>query len=188
MLKCWGENHCQENRPAPAGPCRALTPWEGVPSISSLQHFVGDWWVSVAWQCEESGILFATCQHWDVQADEGRTLITFALDEEAGVYRQLHPHLSLIHPGVFRHTYEGEFPNLPQMEVGHIIDSTDDHLLVIWCHGMPETTLNGALVLSRARTSAPDDQTLDRFKSQIAAHNIPIEDFCLFDNQECTNI
>ena len=62
--------------------------------------------MTLAWQCEESGITFATCQvdiwieevdhlikitddhlspytlqHWDVQADEGRTLITFALDQ-----------------------------------------------------------------------------------------------------------
>jgi len=86
--------------------------------------------------------------------------------KEAAVYRQLHPHLSLIHPGVLRHTYEGEFPNLPQMEDYHIIDSTDDHLLILWCHGMPEINLNGALVLSRARTSGPDDQTLDRFEAQ----------------------
>ena len=27
-----------------------------------------------------------------------------------------------------------------------------------------------------------------RFKSQIAAHNMPLEDFCWFDNQQCTNI
>jgi len=188
MLTCWGKNYCQENRPEPAGPCRALTPWEGVSSITSLQLLVGDWWVTRAWQCEESGIKFASCQHWNMQPDEGRTLIKFALDQEAAVYRQLHPHLSLIHPGVLRHTYEGEFPNLPQMEDYHIIDSTDDHLLILWCHGMPEINLNGALVLSRARTSGPDDQTLDRFKSQIAAHNIPLEGSCLFDNQECTNI
>merc|ERR1719341_256784 len=41
MLTCWGENHCQENRPEPAGPCRALTPWEGVASITSLQNVAG---------------------------------------------------------------------------------------------------------------------------------------------------
>ena len=28
--------------------------------------------------------------------------------EEASVYKKLHPHLSLPHPGVLRHTYEGE--------------------------------------------------------------------------------
>jgi len=108
--------------------------------------------------------------------------------KEAAVYRQLHPHISLIHPGFLRHTYEGELPNLPQMEDLHIIDSTADHLLILWCHGMPDVNLNGALVLSRDRTSGPDDHTLDRFKSQIAAHNIPLEGSCLFDNQECTNI
>jgi len=189
MLTCWGENHCQENRPEPAGPCRALTPWEGVASITSLQHVAGDWWVSAAWQCSASGINFAKCQHWDVPADEGRNLITFTLaQDEAAVNKQLRLHLSLPHPGVLRHTYEGELPNLPQIEDYHIIDSTDDHLLIIFCHGMPESNLNGALVLSRSPTSSPDDQTLDRFKSQIAAHNMPLEDFCLFDNQECTNV
>jgi len=189
MLTCWGEKHCQETRSEPAGPCRALTPWEGVPSISSLQHVGGDWWVSAAWQCASSGINFATCQHWQVQADEGRTLITFALPQvETTVHRHLHLHLSLPHPGVLRHTYEGELPNLPHKEDYHIIDSTDDHLLIIFCHGMPESNSNGALVLSRSRTSALDDQTLDRFKSQIAAHKMPLDDTCLFDNQECTNI
>ena len=90
--------------------------------------------------------------------------------KEAAVYRQLHPHISLIHPGFLRHTYEGEvvkqtnpkhlpiksifycfsfqLPNLPQMEDLHIIDSTADHLLILWCHGMPDVNLNGALVSS----------------------------------------
>ena len=126
------------------------------------------------------------------------------------MYKQLHLHISLPYPGVLRHTYEGEvvniklknisdfrlsaskpfyfqFPNLPQLEDYHIIDSTDDHLLIIFCHGMPEANLNGALVkpirftiqynvqctfiflkvLSRARTSSPDNQTLERFDVQI---------------------
>ena len=39
-----------------------------------------------------------------------------------------------------------QFPNLPQLEDYHIIDRTDDHLLIIFCHGMPEANLNGALV------------------------------------------
>ena len=88
--------------------------------------------------------------------------------------KQLHLHISLPHPGVLRHTYEGEvmmttaksyltqiqgnlilpvsfqLPNLPQIEDYHIIDSTEDHLLIIFCHGMPESNLNGALV-SRAQ-------------------------------------
>ena len=41
-----------------------------------------------------------------------------------------------------------QLPNLPQMEDLHIIDSTADHLLVLWCHGMPDVNLNGALVSS----------------------------------------
>jgi len=188
MLTCWGENHCQENRAEPGGPCRALTPWEGVASITSLQQVRGDWWVSMAWQCGASGINFAKCQHWRVKPDEGKNLITFALaQEEVPLYKQLILHISLPYPGVLRHTYEGAFPNGPQIEDYHIIDSTDDHLLIIFCHGMPEANLNGALVLSRTQTSAPDDQTQERFKSQIAAHNMPLEDFCLFNNQECTN-
>ena len=68
-LRCWGENHCQENRAEPGGPCRsyyvwamddvvilimilmvrknpanccrALTPWEGEPTITSLQQVTG---------------------------------------------------------------------------------------------------------------------------------------------------
>ena len=39
-----------------------------------------------------------------------------------------------------------QFPNLPQLEDYHIIDRTADHLLIIFCHGMPEANLNGALV------------------------------------------
>ena len=89
--------------------------------------------------------------------------------EEVPLYKQLHLHISLPYPGVLRHTYEGEvvniklknisdfrlsasepfyfqFPNLPQLEDYHIIDSTEDHLLIIFCHGMPEANLNGALV------------------------------------------
>jgi len=189
MLRCWGENHCQENRPEPGGPCRALTQSEGDASITSLEQVKGDWWVSLAWQCAASGINFAKCQHWRVEAEKGQNVITFALaQEEVPLYKELRFQMSLPHPGVLHHNYEGVFPNLPQLEDYHIIDRTADHLLIIFCHGMPEANLNGALVLSRSQTTTPGEQTLERFKSQIAAHNMPLEDFCWFDNQQCTNI
>ena len=43
-----------------------------------------------------------------------------------------------------------QFPSLPQLEDYHIIARDAEHLLVIFCHGMPEAHLNGALVLSRS--------------------------------------
>ena len=40
--------------------------------------------------------------------------------------------------------------NLPQLEDYHILDRDDSHLLILSCHGLPEITFNGALVLSRS--------------------------------------
>ena len=55
---------------------------------------------------------------------------------------------SLVWPGVIRGVYvetKGGMANLPQLEDYHIIDmGTMEHLLVIWCHGIPE---NRRLVL-----------------------------------------
>ena len=39
---------------------------------------------------------------------------------------------------------------MPNVEDYHIIDRDSSHLLIIFCHGMPEMSLNGALVLSRS--------------------------------------
>ena len=56
------------------------------------------------------------------------------------------------------------------------------------CGGNQDVRFNGALVLSRHRTigSIPKT-TLDRFKANVAARGYdPPEDFCTFDNTECT--
>ena len=80
---------------------------------------------------------------------------------------------SLVWPGVIRGVYDetnGAMANLPQLEDLHIIDMDDtmghEHLLIIWCHDMPEMSLNGALVLSRSgRDEDIPAATIKRFKN-----------------------
>ena len=98
---------------------------------------------------------------------------------------------SLVWPGVIRGVYDETneaMANLPQLEDYHIIDMDDsmEHLLIIWCHGMPEMSLNGALVLSRSgRDEDIPAETLQRFKTAIKNHGYDPEDSCVFDNSDC---
>ena len=67
MMMCFGVNRCQESRPEPGGPCAAKSLEEGMQDIVSLDQLAGDWWVITAWNCEGSGITFASCQHQSFQ-------------------------------------------------------------------------------------------------------------------------
>ena len=81
-----------------------------------------------------------------------------------------------------------QFPNLPNVEDYHIIDRDSSHLLIIFCHGMPEMSLNGALVLSRSGDDRDIPvETLERFKAAIRDHGYDPEDSCIFDNTDCSN-
>ena len=74
------------------------------------------------------------------------------------------------------------------MEDYHIIDRDSSHLLILSCHGMPEMSLNGALVLSRSGDDRDiSEETLARFKEAIRAHGYDPEDSCIFDNSGCSN-
>ena len=141
-----------------------------------------------AWNCEGSGILFASCQHWDIQPDA--TTVNFTLAGPEGlVSKMIRQKQSLVYPGVIRGLYDetnGAMANLPQVEDYHIIERDDTNLLVIWCHGMPEMSLNGALVLSRlASYEDISPETLQRFKTAIRNHGYDPEDSCVFDNSHC---
>ena len=79
-----------------------------------------------------------------------------------------------------------QFPNLPQLEDYHIIDMDDSHLLILFCHGMPELNLNGAIVVSRSPgRESLSEETLARFKAAVKDHGYDPDDFCLFDNTDC---
>ena len=77
---------------------------------------------------------------------------------------------------------------MPNLEDYHIIARDDSHLLIIFCHGMPEMSLNGALVLSRSGDIKDiSEETLARFKAAIRDHGYDPEESCIFDNTNCTN-
>ena len=81
-----------------------------------------------------------------------------------------------------------QFPNLPQVEDYHIIDMDNSHLLIIWCHGLPEFRNNGALVASRTGNyNDISDETLQRFKKAIKQHGLDEEKICIFQNSDCLN-
>ena len=143
-----------------------------------------------AWNCATSGIQFASCQHWDIQTEV--TTVSFTLaGPEGPVNKSIRQKQSLVWPGVIRGVYDetnGAMANLPQLEDYHIIDMdvSMEHLLIIWCHGMPEMSLNGALVLSRSgRDENIPAETLQRFKTAIKNHGYDPEDSCVFDNSDC---
>ena len=143
-----------------------------------------------AWNCAPSGIQFASCQHWDIQPDV--TTVSFSLaGPEGPVTKRILQRQSLVWPGVIRAVYDetnGAMANLPQLEDFHIIDMDDtmEHLLIIWCHGMPEMSLNGALVVSRSgRDEDIPMETLQRFKTAIRNHGYDSEESCVFDNSNC---
>ena len=105
MMLCWGTHRCQETRPQPAGPCAALTAWEGLKEITSLDLLEGSWRVVQAWNCQGSGITFASCQHWQLGTDINQ--ISFSLASPAGPsYKQLRQQVSLPYPGVLRANYQ----------------------------------------------------------------------------------
>jgi len=190
MMTCWGTHRCQEARPQAGGPCAALSIDEGDPRITSLDMISGEWWVVRAWNCEGSGILFASCQHWNIQP--GTNTVNFSLAGPRGqVAKMIRQRQSLVYPGVVRGLYDetnAAMSNLPQLEDYHIIDTDEamEKLLVLWCHGTPEMSFNGALVLSR---SAKDDdispETLRRFNTAISNHGYDPEEFCSLDNSQC---
>ena len=74
---------------------------------------------------------------------------------------------------------------MPQLEDYHIIDRDDSHLLIIFCHGMPDINLNGALVLSRSPDMKMSEETLTRFKAAIREHGYNPDETCHFDNTDC---
>ena len=98
---------------------------------------------------------------------------------------------SLVYPGVVRGLYDetnAAMSNLPQLEDYHIIDTDEamEKLLVLWCHGTPEMSFNGALVLSRsARDDDISPETLRRFNTAISNHGYDPEEFCSLDNSQC---
>ena len=110
---------------------------------------------------------------------------------EGPVGKVIRQRQSLVYPGVIRGLYDetnAAMSNLPQVEDYHIIDRDDtmDNLLILSCHGMPELSLNGALVLSRSgRDEDIPEETLQRFKTSIRNHGYDPEDSCLWDNSQC---
>lgn len=62
------------------------------------------------------------------------------------------------------------------------------HLLIVFCHGMPEVSLNGMLVLSHTgRQEDLSQQTLKRFEAAVLGHGYDPQQFCTWDNSMCTN-
>ena len=143
-----------------------------------------------AWDCEGSGILFAKCQHWDIQP--GTTTVNFTLAGPKGpVSKMIRQRNSIKYPGVLRGLYDetnAAMSNLPQLEDYHIIDMDEkmENLLILFCHGLPEIQINGALVLSRSgRDDDISPETLQRFNTAIRNHGYDPEAFCLLDNSQC---
>jgi len=190
MLRCWGTHHCQESRPQPGGACRAKAREEGSQDITSLEQISGEWWVSVGWNCGPSTLDFASCMHWNVQGEQGKNRVVVALPQGDSVaIRGIKQQITLPYNGVVRATYGGEEPHPGgpvQEEEYHIIDHDPSHLLILWCHGMPEVRMNGAIVLSRTKELVPKD-ILARFQRQVGEHGMDPEDLCVFHNQGCTN-
>ena len=98
---------------------------------------------------------------------------------------------SIKYPGVLRGLYDetnAAMSNLPQLEDYHIIDMDEkmENLLILFCHGLPEIQINGALVLSRSgRDDDISPETLQRFDTVIRNHGYDPEAFCLLDNSQC---
>ena len=143
-----------------------------------------------AWNCAASGIQFASCQHWDIQANI--TTVSFSLaGPEGPMAKRIRQKQSLVWPGVIRGVYDetnGAMANLPQLEDYHIIDMDEkmENLLLLSCHGLPEIQFNGALVLSRSgRDDDISPETLQRFNTAIRNHGYDPEAFCLWDNSQC---
>ena len=81
-----------------------------------------------------------------------------------------------------------QLPNLPQLEDYHIVARDSNHLLIVFCHGMPEVSLNGMLVLSRTgRHEDLSQRTLERFEAAVVGHGYDPQQFCTWDNSVCTN-
>ena len=59
------------------------------------------------------------------------------------------------------------------------------------CGGNQDLRVNGAIVMSRHKTiDQIPQETMDRFKANVAARGYDPDDFCTFDNtdcDECTN-
>jgi len=188
MMTCWGTHRCTESRVNLGGACAASSTWEGSQDITSLEQVSGFWWVVRGWNCEASGLTFATCQHWKINQTHNH--ISFALrGRDELVYKSLYQLNSLPYKGVLRGTYDatnGAFPNLPQLEDYHIIDYDDEHLLIIACHGWPEWNSNTAIVLSRSGDNDKiPPEVLERFNAAIKDHGYGSEDTCIFDNSQC---
>ena len=61
-----------------------------------------------------------------------------------------------------------------------VMDETVENLLILWCRGMSEMSLTGALVLSRSgRDEVILRETLQRFKSANRNHEFDPEDSCV---------
>ena len=79
-----------------------------------------------------------------------------------------------------------QFANIPQIEDYHIIDRDDSHLLILWCHGMPDLNLNGALIMSRhSDNDHLPEETLVRFKQAIKDHGYDPEESCDIEQTNC---